>query len=1464
MGKEQDLLDAARNGNVVAIERLVGGKGKRGGLTALSLSSLRRTVNVNCCDANGDTPLHLAALAGHKEAVQLLLHHEASPNISDEKGCTALHMAAWTGSAEVCHLLLTQGSVPAQVNNQNSDGDTALHCAAQYGHYKAVAALAEGQADPMIRNLKEESPLDLAAQYGRDEVVQLLMTKHPSLAFHVHQKHSPLHLASRFGHVAVVQRLLNTGFEIGLKTSHGTALHEACCYCKADAIRLLLDKGIPVSEKDSQGKTAIDILTALNTQIALDMITLIKDYLKKSEAAQGHGEASQPEEVKKGPNSSSTGTDLHSSIKAEESLHSSGTQKGSHSNPPEVGSNSSVAIAGKEVTPLSSGLQVHVEDLTTEPEYDSPVGVSVPPANTETTSPIYAKPNKQKAAGEPPSSPAPPLPPRNSSMRTPPGSPPKGTELTVMRGTRETSPSYMEMGNRSSDALAKTPGKPPRKKGPRADQSSTHFRSYAEADQSEKQTVIASESICQTESAPVHTQHTTQPAEDGTVYEQMNRVSDVSNKCDKTEDSHGSLSPHEDTLYGNLLQAADKTLSNIQQTLEKTDVDTTNDSKENIPPVVQSGDSKDRGEKGTGEETVSPGGQTGTDYKGDKSECSSVTSEKQPVNMRNNKSSTSSEETRDSVGSGRDSRPPSLEFDNVRCRLLSQEIPLTPTGYSQPPTPDHPPPSPHTAVLGIHERINPMDKRKSRDIETLTEPSLLGGIPERDPEMEESEQETESQSEETPSKPEPKEGRDGAPLPEQGSSTTSSPHTSPVTTYTTSSSVMTSSSTSTSTSSTVSSRSQTSSSPSTSTSQTTSTTSPSNTVTGDTSVVTMDRHKDSQMDTDSGVPNKGAVDSGSAETLPNGVHVVMRRKSRTPSSSSDSTEKQSGGSSSDSINTVSDKDMEPFSGLLRGSQPGGSRNVVSQIYQNVVIRRPKSRFKRRSAPSAIVAFDPLMEREDEINADKFMEAIDQAIAEGAASGETTEPVEEANFDDSEEWAKISAILNSYGGRLSMANTDSVYFEKQMTEILSCTDTGKILSVGDWLEGLGLGRYENTLVANGFDDLDFIGGTILEEEDLKTIGVENEDHRRRIREASRLLLPVVPIGPTHMPSSVENWLSSLRLSEYTDAFKSHGYTSMDRVRKLWELELATVLDITTLGHRKRLLASLGERQIEKTEKLQVDVTEWKNSGLNDESPVSKPQPSPIEGLDFYKDYTKVKPKPREAAADTSASSQNSISQVDSSEEEDSLKRSGRSLRDSTIHIRPPHMAHTTSPVTQWRHRPEKLIKGCCNYVAQYLGSTLVKELHGIDSTREGMTKMKLKFRKKFQNSADALGKIPVIMLSISYKGVKFIDAKTKRVVCEHEIGNIFCACQDPENLNFFAYITKDRETSKHYCHVFSVSRTDLAREIILTLGEAFEIAYQVALKEKAEEEALEFEKKLGQGSDAEDSASHSSKTSLNTI
>jgi hypothetical protein len=43
----------------------------------------------------------------------------------------------------------------------------------------------------------------------------------------------------------------------------------------------------------------------------------------------------------------------------------------------------------------------------------------------------------------------------------------------------------------------------------------------------------------------------------------------------------------------------------------------------------------------------------------------------------------------------------------------------------------------------------------------------------------------------------------------------------------------------------------------------------------------------------------------------------------------------------------------------------------------------------------------------------------------------------------------------------------------------------------------------------------------------------------------------------------------------------------------------------------------------------------------------------------------------------------------------------SIKDTAIHMRPPHQANITSAIKQWGHRPEMLIKGCCNYTAQVI-------------------------------------------------------------------------------------------------------------------------------------------------------------------
>lgn len=99
------------------------------------------------------------------------------------------------------------------VSSQNNDNETALHCAAQYGHTEVVKVLLEELTDPTMRNNKFETPLDLAALYGRLEVVKMLLNAHPNLLSCNTKQHTPLHLAARNGHKAVVLVLLDAGMD---------------------------------------------------------------------------------------------------------------------------------------------------------------------------------------------------------------------------------------------------------------------------------------------------------------------------------------------------------------------------------------------------------------------------------------------------------------------------------------------------------------------------------------------------------------------------------------------------------------------------------------------------------------------------------------------------------------------------------------------------------------------------------------------------------------------------------------------------------------------------------------------------------------------------------------------------------------------------------------------------------------------------------------------------------------------------------------------------------------------------------------------------------------------------------------------------------------------------------------------------------------------------------------------------
>nr|CEL76325.1 TPA: Ankyrin repeat containing protein,putative [Toxoplasma gondii VEG] len=113
-------------------------------------------ANVNHTNANGTTPLILAAQLDRASLVEILLANGADSNAQERLelgGNTALHYAAKNGNREVAVLLLSHG---AQANVQDKLGRTPLHTACRYGSPTVVQALLSKGADPSSRDYSGE------------------------------------------------------------------------------------------------------------------------------------------------------------------------------------------------------------------------------------------------------------------------------------------------------------------------------------------------------------------------------------------------------------------------------------------------------------------------------------------------------------------------------------------------------------------------------------------------------------------------------------------------------------------------------------------------------------------------------------------------------------------------------------------------------------------------------------------------------------------------------------------------------------------------------------------------------------------------------------------------------------------------------------------------------------------------------------------------------------------------------------------------------------------------------------------------------------------------------------------------------------------------------------------------------------------------------------------------------------
>uniref|UniRef100_A0A1A8EE69 Ankyrin repeat domain 27 (VPS9 domain) n=1 Tax=Nothobranchius kadleci TaxID=1051664 RepID=A0A1A8EE69_NOTKA len=160
-------------------------------------------------DDRGYTPLHVAALCGQAQLIDMLVHKGAPVNATDYHALTPLHLACQRGYQGVCLLLL---HYKANADAQDNNGNTPLHLACMYGHEDCVKALVYYDVQTCrleLQNDKGDTPLHMAARWGYEGIIQVLLENGASTYILNKSRESPIQCALNSKILMLLQTVQN-------------------------------------------------------------------------------------------------------------------------------------------------------------------------------------------------------------------------------------------------------------------------------------------------------------------------------------------------------------------------------------------------------------------------------------------------------------------------------------------------------------------------------------------------------------------------------------------------------------------------------------------------------------------------------------------------------------------------------------------------------------------------------------------------------------------------------------------------------------------------------------------------------------------------------------------------------------------------------------------------------------------------------------------------------------------------------------------------------------------------------------------------------------------------------------------------------------------------------------------------------------------------------------------------------
>jgi ankyrin repeat protein len=197
------------------------------------------------CPVDRTTLLQIASRSNLQSIISVILQSGADIEEQDSSGNRALHHSARRGHEKLTSMLLEKG---AEAGAKNKFGSTPLIQAAGHGHGGVLKLLLERGASVNENSLESGNALQAACSKGSILLCQILIDNGAEVNAQGGQFGNALQAASYRGHEAVVRFLVDRGAEINAQGGHfGNALQGASFRGHEAVVRFLVDRGAEIN-----------------------------------------------------------------------------------------------------------------------------------------------------------------------------------------------------------------------------------------------------------------------------------------------------------------------------------------------------------------------------------------------------------------------------------------------------------------------------------------------------------------------------------------------------------------------------------------------------------------------------------------------------------------------------------------------------------------------------------------------------------------------------------------------------------------------------------------------------------------------------------------------------------------------------------------------------------------------------------------------------------------------------------------------------------------------------------------------------------------------------------------------------------------------------------------------------------------------------------------------------------------